>query len=260
MGQRKLNMKYNLLIAACVLFCACRKEDNVAPTIRYISINGSTDHGSLEAGIENKIGILIQDENVRQVSCTVQQVGSDANHDHGNGTNFYGMIIPNHGNFMFSGFRNLEGNQDEAVFSFDIPAATSGLWKIKVEALDRAGNLTRAEEYVSINSMVFPFISLTGLNSALTVGDGTLTAPVLTNWEWQGDIYDLDSLDYVRMTIKRNGNTLQSYINEDPNAWSLDVTNIPVTMPSEPGQYDFRLEVGDLNGNQTWRTSTLIAE
>jgi hypothetical protein len=260
MGQRKLKMKYNLMIAACLLFGACSKEDHVAPTIRYISINGSTDHGSLEAGIENEIGILIQDENVRQVSCTVQREGPDANHDHGSATNFYGMVIPNHGYFMFNGFRNLDGELDEAVFNFEIPAANSGLWKIQVEALDRAGNYTRVEEYVAINSMAFPFVSLTGLSSALTIGEGTLTAPVLTNWDWQGDIYDLDSLDYVRMTIQRNGDTLQSYINEEPNAWTLDVSNIPVTMPAEPGQYQFRLEVGDINGNQTWRTSTLIAE
>lgn len=253
-------MKYNILIAACVLFCACSKEDQVAPMIHHVSINGSSDHGSFEAGIENEIAILLNDENISQVKVSLEKEGLNANHDHGSGTNFYGMIIPNHGEFSFNAVRNLEGTQAEAVFNFDIPAATSGLWKLQVQGIDEAGNLSSAVEYVAVNSMVFPFISLTGLNSALTVGDGTLTAPVLTNWEWQGDIYDLDSLDYVRMTIKRNGDTLQSYINEDPNAWSLDVSNIPVTMPSEPGQYEFRLEVGDLNGNQTWRTSTLIAE
>jgi hypothetical protein len=228
------------------------------PLFESIKVNGSSDHFLLEAGIVNQITLKVTDNNLSQVKLTLERQGDFANHEHMANTNFFGLKIPNHGSFAYQEVRNVAESNMDISFMVDIPFETFGLWNLKIQALDQEGNLNSKDIDVSINSMAYPFVSISSMNPGFAFGDGNITADSGSPWQWEGEIFDLDSLDYVRITIQQNGDTISSFIAEDPQTWTMDLTDIPMSMPSTIGQYQWRLEMADHLGRQTWRTSTLI--
>jgi Bacterial Ig-like domain len=261
MGTRELMHHSISCLALCaMLFGSCSKEKNAEPIIQKLEVNGFTDHLSLEAGAMNTIKIIVADNDAVQVKLSLSKDGLYANHDHGFDVNYYGLLIPNHGDFAFDAVKNISELTPETAFTFTIPNDNSGLWKMNVQVLDDAGNLTSMSESLAINSMTFPNVSISAMNPDLELGEGRITGAINTTWNWSGSVFDFDSLSYVHATIQQNGDTISSYINNNPSTWSLPLNNIPMAMPDQPGQYQWRLELMDYEGNQTWRTSTLVVE
>lgn len=254
-------MRTSLLSIALLSLMACSKEDKLSPVFASISLNSSDDHYYLEAGINNTLGIALEDDALFQLRCTITKQGNYANHDEHSTASYFGMLIPNHGDFALDTVRNLSGTSQNINLVFPVPAENSGLWTLRLQALDEEGNLQTMEEDVMINSSIYPALSIVSLGSDIAVGNGKLTAAAGTPWNWQGDIYDLDTLDYVHITITQNGDTISSYIQNSIATWTLDLQeNFPMNMPSDAGQYQFKLRMGDIEGNETWRTSTLIVQ
>jgi hypothetical protein len=254
-------MRTFTLTIALLSLLACSKKDNSAPEFASVIINGSNDHPSLFAGQNNTVTIALQDEALFQLRCTFTKQGSYANHDAHTTDSYFGMLIPNHGEFKLDSVRNLNGTSESIDIVFPVTAENSGLWTMQLQALDEEGNLQTMVEDVMINSSIYPSLSITMLGSDVSIGDGKLTAAANTPWNWQGDIYDLDTLDYVHITVTQNGDTISSYIQNDPSTWTLDLhDNFPMQMPSTAGTYQFLVRMGDIDGNETWRSSRLIVE
>jgi hypothetical protein len=241
----------------CIL-CACSQKDNQAPFIAEMLVNGNSEHFALIAGIDNQLTFHLSDnEGLAQMKISLVKNGNYANHEHGTSTEYYGLYIPNHTDFDTVIVRNLSGKSQHINITCPIPYATSGLWTMTVQVLDTEGNLQSVNNNVFINSWAYPFLSMTSLNPQLLTSTGTITGIASTDWNWQGDLYDLDSLAYVHITIRQNSDTVYSYINDQPNTWTMNLESIPLSMPEAAGSYQFRIEMADLNGFTTWRTSTL---
>lgn len=254
-------MRRIYLLILLPLFAACSKKDDTAPVLAKISVNNTTDHFYLEAGISNTIAIQLQDESLFQLRCTLSKQGTIANHDEHSTGSYFGMLVPNHGDFALDTVRNLSGSEESVQLTFDVPSENFGLWTMRLQALDEDGNLQTTEEDIMINSSIYPSLSIVSIGAEVSIGDGKLTAPAGTPWNWQGDIYDLDTLDLVHITVTQNGDTISSYLQNQPLTWTLDLQeHFPMSMPSVPGQYQFRVRMRDLLGIETWRTSTLIVQ
>jgi hypothetical protein len=251
-------MKYITIFIALCTFWGCSKKDNQAPFIAEMMVNGNSEHYSLEAGLDNQLTFHLSDnEGLAQMKISIVKNGNYANHEHGASTEYYGLYVPNHSDFDTVIVRNLSGTSQHLSIACPIPYATSGLWTMMVQVLDNEGNLQSVDNDIFINSWAYPFLSMTSLNPQLLTSTGTITGNASTAWNWQGDLYDLDSLAYVHITIRQNSDTVFSYINDQPNTWTMDLESIPLSMPEVAGNYQFRLEMADNNGYTTWRTSTL---
>jgi hypothetical protein len=249
------------LILAIGFLVACSKKDDTAPEFGDIDVNGATDHFFLEAGVSNTIRIALKDESLFQLRCTISKQGTIANHDEHTTASYFGMLIPNHGDFALDTVRNINGSEQTVTINFNVPLLNSGLWLLRLQALDNEGNLQTWEEDVMINSSAYPILSLVSMNEALTIGDGKITAPAGTPWQWQGDIYDLDTLQFIHITVMQSGDTVFSYLLDDVDTWTMDLQdNFPMSMPTETGQYQFKVRMADINGVETYRNSTLVVQ
>lgn len=238
------------LLAAFTLVAintGCNKEDDEAPVIQELSINGMAVGTEMDiyAGDVLEISFRVTDnEALNQVKIDIHANDdghSHDGHDHGGEGAF--------GNWETLEIIDVSGTEETITRNITVPQTIIGEWHFGVLALDETGN--EADEVftdLDIDNEFIPHIHVDAINGAdvpdeLDADEGD----VLT---FEGEITDSDGLAHVEFEIKdEDGNTLTSVEYDPAGAVEWDMSAASITVPAIPdGHGELHIHAEDTEG------------
>ena len=238
------------LLAACTLVAlstGCNKDDDEAPVIQEITINGSSigTEMEVEAGDVLAVSIRVSDnEALNQVKIDIHANADGHSHDghsHGGGGAF--------GSWETLEIIDVSGTEETITRNITIPQTILGEWHFGVLALDETGN--EADEVftdLDIDNEYIPHIHIDAINGD-DVGD-ELDADEGDVLSFEGEITDPDGLAHVEFEIKdEDGNTLASVDYDPAGAVEWDMSAASITVPALPDEHgELHIHAEDTQG------------
>jgi hypothetical protein len=246
-----------LLIAFSVILFSCTKEqDNQAPEIRAVRVNGvMADEHELEAGTVFNVQLALSDDmDLNQVKVSVHP--ADDGHSHEGESSESNE--PNIGVWSASVIVNLSGTEENRTVQMSVPAEVAGYWHLEVLLIDKAGN--EAEEYITTLHVENPNLPVITLSSTPAVADGHIELEPGNPLNFSVTVTDADGVASLVIHIEdESGNEVFEAEADAAGATSFTSDMYEVTFP-EAGHYHLHVTATDAGGLVNEREWEIHAE
>lgn len=192
------------LFLSIALFSCNRDDDNEAPRIQWVRVNGAeADEHELQAGQLMQVSLKLTDnEELNQVKLNIH--AADDGHTHGDDTGE--DTGPNTGVWSDTRVLNLEGAEYTGSVNFNIPAEVAGHWHLEVMLIDEEGN--EAEEYVTtlhVENDDLPVLEVTTVPAPV---DGEISLAPGSSLSVEATASDEEGISEIHIEVLDDGDVL----------------------------------------------------
>lgn len=237
-----------IMMLAMTSIVACRKEDNSAPVISKVLVNGAaSDEHSMQVGTTMTVLVSCNDnEELKQLKVNIHSADDGHNHEGETGEE----VGPNIGTWSALRIVDIDGTTSDQSMSFVVPDSIAGHWHLEVQLIDATGN--EAEEFITtlhVENDNLPLINVLSTIPAQNA-DGVIVLAIGGTPGLTGDVSDPDGLQMVHLTIENetSGDIIWESMNDNIGSNIFDLSTVVFTTINEAGSYHLHIHATDVNG------------
>lgn len=255
--MKKLN-KYSFLLpffAAVLLLASCEKMDEEKPVIHYVHNTGVTDHDlHADAGSAMSVDIKVSDnKSLKQLKIEIYK--ASAAHLHS--TDPVAFKLPQLGQWDTIFVKNIADSEYTGTFVFNVPDTISGAWIMEVTVLDDEGNINTVDAGIMVNNPLIPLIVVQSTNPVVSA-NGNIQISQNNSLELTGFVVDMDTLDYVKLSVIRSSDTTWTEQWQPIDNWTFNLDQVVIPPFVLTGTYRCVIEAGDITGRYHYATANIV--
>jgi len=239
-----------------VLF-SCDKQDEESPSVISVYNVGVTDHYlHADAGSALSLEVKLSDnKSLKQVKIEIYR----ATTVHSHSTEIAAFTPPQLGAWDTVFVKNISDTQYSGTFVFNVPDTISGSWMVTVSALDEEGNISFEDSDLMVHNPHIPLV-LVQSTTPIVSSNGIIQIQQGNTLQLTGNVVDLDTLDYVRVSLIKSSDTTWTTIWQPVETWTFDLNQVLFPLFDQVGTFKCVIEATDLSGRYHYASATIKVE
>ena len=251
-----------VMFAICVitsLFSCTPEEKSAGPVIVSVVTTGQ-EHGDgahAIAGKTSHIEVTSEDDRqLREIQCTYHHTGEFHSHVMHGGGLIPAFRAPNIGEWTEVKNKDIDGTFDQSTLKFSVPQHISGAWSLTTAVIDYEGFVAYHEMNVIVENDSIPAILPVSTTPAANA-EGIIEINAGESFSVNGNILDENYIESIVIHASREGQTIWEEAIMPDNMWMYNMSQLQIPAFTNPGLYEFKLEVTDRHGWKNWVVATV---